>query len=300
MPKPIINIQSPYTAQDFRDFLADPVTRGTCWKLTPHPTSILTAAIAATSHTRDLVLPGHGSLVFRRAGGIVPTAVDTEAGQESAGLALKAIFHDDYITPEQLDEGDWDGAQLQILTINYANLDLGQMIEFEGPLGGFTEEGPVFQAEARPVTSIARFKVGRRASANCDVREFGDPIRCQRDLTDLTHTEIEVTTGNSQDTFRASALPAALVRTMLNGKVIFTSGLNTGRIRIVRTWNAGNGEITLQRALPHLVQVGDEFTAVEGCGRTKADCIAYDNVENFQGLSFITNIERFNQIIRSQ
>src|SRR4029077_10638524 len=100
---------------------ADPVNLCTCWKLTPSADSILTNAIGATSHTRDLVLPGHSN-IFRRIGGIEPTAVDTEAGSESAGLTFQAVFDDEAITKVQIGAGDWDGAKLEIFTANYKKL----------------------------------------------------------------------------------------------------------------------------------------------------------------------------------
>ena len=297
MPKTVINYQSPYVELDLHTFLADPVTQAFCWKLTPRAGGILTNPIGATSHTRDLTLPGHGAVVFRRIGGIDPTAVDTESGGESAGLDFQAVFDDDAITPLQLEEGDWDGAQLDIYSINYKVPNMGQFIEFSGPIGGFTETGKIFNATARPLTAIARIKVGRRVSANCDAPTYGGP-RCNKDLTDQTHTGVAVTTGASQDTFRASALPAAVLFTMLDGTVTFTTGQNAGRSRIVRSWNEANGEIVVQRPFPYLVAVSDQFTAVEGCPRTAGACTERDNIENFQGFPFITNIERFNQIIR--
>src|SRR6185503_12390310 len=298
--KTVINFESPYTEQSLHDFLADPVTLAYCWKLTPRAGSIITTAIGATSHTRDLTLPGHGSLVFRRAGGIKPTAVDTEAGQESAGLNFLAVFDDDAITPIQLDEGDWDGALLEIFKINYAALKMGQMIEFSGHIGGFTEEGIVFTADARPLTALARIKVGRRASANCDVREFGDPVRCQRSLVDLTHSGTVTTGDTTGASLRASALPAAVLFTMLDGKVTFTSGQNAGRTRVVRDWNNSSGEIIFQKAFPFPIAISDNFTAVEGCNRTEAACLERDNIINYQGLNFMTNIEKFNRIRRAQ
>lgn len=297
MPKTVINFSSPYTEQSLHDFLADPVTQAFCWKLTPRAGSPITSPIGATSHTRNLTLPGHSSLVFRSIGGIRATAIDTESGSESAGLNFLAVFDDSAITPLHLDEGDWDGALLDIYSIDYKALAKGQLIEFSGNIGGFTEEGMIFEAAARPLTAIARLKVGRRASANCDVREYGD-ARCKLNLTTQTHSAVAVTTGASQLTFRASALPAAVLFTMLDGKVTFTTGDNAGRSRVVRSWNPANGEITVQRAFPYTIDVADQFTAVEGCDRSAAACIARSNIINFRGLRFFTNVEEFNRIIR--
>lgn len=298
MPKTVINYESPYTAADLKNFIADPVTQAFCWKLTPRADSIIADPIGATSHTRDLTLPGHGALVFRHRGGLQSTAVDTETAGESTGLNFQAVFDDDAITPQQLEEGDWDGAQLDIYSINYKALKMGQYIEFTGLIGGFTEEGKIFEAVGRPLTSLARIKVGRRASANCDVARYGDS-RCKKDLLTQTHDDTVVTTGGSQDTFRASGLPASILFTMVDGIVTFTTGLNDGRSRVVRSWDDSNGEIVVQKPFPYPVEVDDEFTAIEGCPRTAEACEERDNIENFRGLRHITNLEKFNQIIRA-
>jgi uncharacterized phage protein (TIGR02218 family) len=301
MPKTPVNFQSPYDATSLITFLRDPVTLAFAWKLTPTANSVLTSAIAATTHTKDLTLPGHGATVFRSAGGLnQASAIDEEAGQEGAGLEFEAIFDDTTITQAQVAAGDWDGAKLEIFSFNYKVPNMGQLIEFSGNLGAITEEGQTFKAEARQLTSIARIKIGRLASANCDVKVFGD-ARCKKVLTAITRTGQAITSvPDTQNTFRASAMSTPTVA-YTNGLVTFTSGLNSGRTFEVKAFNNGSSqkEIVFHLDTPYAMAIGDQFTIIEGCDRTLAQCILHANAINFRGLPYITNVEEFNRIDRA-
>jgi uncharacterized phage protein (TIGR02218 family) len=62
---------------------------------------------------------------------------------------------------------------------------------------------------------------------------------------------------------------------------------NVGRSMEVKAHTA-TGVLELQLAMPYDIEVGDEFTIVPGCDKTKATCIAtFDNVVNFRGFSFV-------------
>jgi len=297
-----INFSSPYDVTSLITFLEDPVTQAFAWKLTPHPNSILTNAIAATSYSSDLTLPGHGSTVFRSAGGLQEaSAIDNESGGEGAGLSFVAFFDDDAITAFQVNAGDWDGAMLSIYSFNYRQLKMGQLIEFEGPIGAMTEEGPTFTSEARQLTSVAKVKIGRLASSMCDAVPFGGP-RCKKDLTALTRTGKVVTSlpdaDNTRTIFRASALPSPTV-SYVEGKVIWTTGNNTGRKSEIKSFTNGTKELELHEELPLPIAVSDQFTIIEGCDHTWEMCQLYGNATRFKGQPFIKNLEEANRIDRA-
>ena len=297
MPETPINYQSPYDANSLITFLRDPVTHAFCWKLTPHSSSVLTGAIGATSHTKNLTLPGH-SITFRSNGGIIPTAIDNEAGQEGAGGEFNAIFDDSVFTRASINAGDWNRAKLEIYSIDYKVPDKGQLIEFAGRLGTVREEGQGFKAEARQLTSIARLKIGRLVTAGCDVRVFGD-TRCKKDLAALTRTgQVITSVPNTQNTFRASALATPTVA-YANGIVTFTTGLNTGRSFDIKSYDNATKEVVLHLDTPYAIAVNDQFTIKEGCNRTAAQCAQYSNIINYRGFPFITNIEEINRIDRA-
>jgi uncharacterized phage protein (TIGR02218 family) len=298
MPHVARHYSAPYTANSWRDYLAEGLLEiATCWKLTPRAASPVAASIGATNHTRDLVLSGHPGVVFRASGGLLPSAIDTETGQESAGLNLTAVFDDELLTEEALAAGDWHGALLEIFWVRYTDLRLGELVHFAGLLGDVKILGQLADAAARPLTAAARLRVGRTTSARCDVKSFGDE-RCKFNLAPLTRSgTVTSVTGGSREVFRASAL--AVTYTYADGRVLWLTGDNAGRASNVKAWEAGVKEITLHQALPRPIQAGDTFTAIEGCARTPAACTERNNIVNFRGFPFITNVERVQQIIRA-
>lgn len=298
MPETPINYESPYDATSLITFLKDPVTQAFAWKLTPRASSPITNPIGATSHTKSLTLPGHGSLSFRTNGGIIPTAIDNEAGQEGAGAQFDAVFDDTVFTKAAVNAGDWNGAKLEIYLFNYKATKMGQLIEFAGRLGTVREEGGGFRAEARQLASIARLKIGRLVTAGCDVKRLGDS-RCKLNLAPFTRTAQVVTSvPSAQNTFRASGLSAPTVA-YAEGLVTFTSGLNNGREFPIKSFDNATKEIVLHTDTPFAIATSDQFTIVEGCARNIAACVAFANIMNYRGFPYITNIEEINRIERA-
>ncbi|HEX8773253.1 MAG TPA: DUF2163 domain-containing protein [Pyrinomonadaceae bacterium] len=300
MPKSVRYYLSPYGPTDLiAHFGGRGLTPAVCWKLSlvDQAGQLIPGKVyGATSHTSDLELAGHPGVVFKRSGGVKPTVVDTEAGQGSAGLELEAVFDDVDITEEKIAAGDFNSAEFEVFIVNYKALKMGEMIFFSGPLGELNNEGPLFTASARPWSSKANQQVGRLYMAKCDAAsDYGGP-RCKKDITALTRAGT-VTTGGSQDTFRASAL--AVTFTYQNGKVKWTGGANAGRQMEIKSWDPATKEIVLQLEMAELIQVGDTFVAVEGCDGTKASCVERDNIINFCGYPEIPGIEAANRINRA-
>jgi hypothetical protein len=73
------------------------------------------------------------------------------------------------------------------------------------------------------------------------------------------------------------------------GRVVFTSGSNTGFQRTVLNWSPGS--FTLQNPLPYAPSVGDTFQAYPGCDKTLDDCEAFNNLLNFGGEPYIPAAE---------
>jgi uncharacterized phage protein (TIGR02218 family) len=298
MPEPVINYQSPYDATSLIAYQAGRAAE-TCfaWKLTPHSSSVLTNPIAGTDNTRNLLLPGHGSTLFRSVAGIVPSAIDVESGQESAGLEFQALFDTSEFTRAAVNAGDWNSAKLEVFELSFRNPKMGQLVSFAGRVGTIREEGRLFKAQATPLTSIGRLKIGRKTGANCDVKVFGDH-RCRKDLTALTRSGTITSVPDSQHTFRASGLASPTVA-YDNGRVTWASGNNSGRRAEIKSFDNATKEVVLHFDQPLAIQVGDAFTIIEGCNRTPDQCEAYANIINFRGFRYITNIEEINRIIRA-
>ncbi len=71
------------------------------------------------------------------------------------------------------------------------------------------------------------------------------------------------------------------------GKVLFTSGANSGVSRAIKTHAHASGQIWFAYALPSAPAVGDAFTAYPGCDQTMARCSGrFNNLVHFRGQPF--------------
>lgn len=266
------------------------------------------SALGATSHTRDLELPGHAGVVFRSSLGGAPTVIDTETGHESAGLQVESVFDDAAVTQESVDAGDWAGAKFEIFTVKPLTLPMGQLVEFSGRVGKIETEGEGFRAEARALTAVAQANIGRRATAKCDVRNFADALLENRCKLSRAATAADgypntvtgtVTSGESSTQFVDSARTEPDAHFTM-GEVTFTSGPLAGRTLEVREYDATAKRFTFRRAAPVRIGTNWTYTAVRGCRRTDSDCITkFANIINYRGERFITNIETVNKIKRA-
>ncbi len=82
--------------------------------------------------------------------------------------------------------------------------------------------------------------------------------------------------------------------TFAQGKVVFTSGVNSGLVRTIKSY--ATGVITLAFPLPVACGNGDTFTAYPGCSKSIASCKSFQvapnsapngNLVNFRGTPFI-------------
>ena len=50
----------------------------------------------------------------------------------------------------------------------------------------------------------------------------------------------------------------------------------------INDWSSAGG-VALWTSLPEPPAVGDTLTLTQGCGKTRADCMAFGNIVNFRG-----------------
>lgn len=308
MPEVVINYQSPHTASSLTDYLAGrSLELAVCWKLTAAPTSpVAGTVVAACSDTKDMTLPGHPGVVFRSSRGGLPTAIDIEAGSESAGLQVESVFDDDEITEDAIRAGDWHGAKFEIFTVNRETLGMGQLVEFSGRIGKVEAEGPRFSAEARPLTACAQAQVGRLTTAGCArVKRLGDGF-CKVNLDApaagdggaIRVTGTVTSAAGATEFFDTSRTEG----TDYFDLVKFTSGALDGReFEVFYTNDGGGKKFRLRRGAPRNIPVGSTYQATRKCNRTPEDCRAkFANIVNYRGYPHITNVEEVHRIDRAQ
>jgi uncharacterized phage protein (TIGR02218 family) len=76
------------------------------------------------------------------------------------------------------------------------------------------------------------------------------------------------------------------------GKILFTSGQNSGFARSIKSWTAPNlgnaGIAALTAPSPFVPAAGDTFTIYPGCDKTQPTCTAkFNNLANFRAFPFV-------------
>lgn len=85
--------------------------------------------------------------------------------------------------------------------------------------------------------------------------------------------------------FKAGLTPA--IDYFAQGRVVFTSGANSGLSRTVRT-NSNTGQFAIIPPLPVAPSAGDGFIAYAGCDKTQGTCnTKFNNLARFKGTPYV-------------
>lgn len=77
-----------------------------------------------------------------------------------------------------------------------------------------------------------------------------------------------------------------------SGVIAFTSGINTGISRTIRTYLNSSGVVNLILPLPKTPETGDAFIIYPGCDKSSATCLSkFNNLQNFRGFPYVPNPE---------
>ena len=104
-------------------------------------------------------------------------------------------------------------------------------------------------------------------------------------------TAATVTTGSTAGVIYANLSQATGYFNL--GTITFTSGLNSGISRTIKTATQGSpGVVTLIAGFPSTPSPGDTFYIYPGCDKTMQSCInKFKNLSNFRGFPFLPQQE---------
>lgn len=252
----------------------DGTTLAWCWKLTRRDAAVF----GFTSHDQPLTFAG---TTYEAASGFTPSAIAASSDLAVDNLEVNGLLTSASITEADLLAGVWDGAQVEIFEVNWANLSQGRMLLRTGTLGNVSAGSTAFTAELRGLTQALQQPVGRVYAAACDAT-LGD-ARCGVNTTAITVVGA-VTSAASRRQFADTSLSAQPVDWFGAGLVRFTSGANAGLRMEVQAFGPA-GAFTLQLPMPYAIAVGDTFEAVPGCRKRRTeDCVAkFNNAINHRG-----------------
>jgi len=254
-------------------YQGDETTLATLWKVTRRDGQVY----GFTDHPEPIT---HDGVTYEPSSSYDASAVRTLAELNVDDLEVHGLLASDGITAEDIEAGLWDGAAVQILEVNYADLTMGENVMRVGELGEAQREGLTYKVELRGLMQKLQNNIGRVVTPACDA-DFGD-ARCGIDL-EARRVPITVTAATDARTFEVIGLGAD---GYAYGVVTWTNGANAGLSMEVK--RQVGAELTLQLPMPYAIQPDDEATIVPGCDKTKATCKdVYFNVVNFRGFSFV-------------
>lgn len=243
-----------------------------CWSITRADGVVL----RFTSHDEAVTLQGQTYLpcdslqASAQSGGML-------SGGTAGDVGIKGLITDASITAADLLGGRYDGAIVEVWEQQWDATNEQGFIPrrlARGIIGKVSQGDPAYQAEMvspgarlyqkpllRPHTPACRYDLG---DGRCPVA-LG-PLTVTGTVTGMAARNVLQRTDYR--TFFDSARAEA-DGYFADGKITWTSGLNTGLSTEVRT-NAA-GQFTLWSPMPYVIAVGDGYSMTPGCNKTRDD-----------------------------
>jgi len=239
---------------------------------------------AFTDASTDIVF---GGITYSTSDGYNPSSITSSSSMKVDNLEIVSILQAPAISETDLINGIWDYARLELLLVNYMDLTMGYVYLKSGYLGQVVTKRNDFTAELRGLTQALQQPFGRMLNSSCDAN-FCDS-RCTLNPVAYTHTGAltSVTDGRY---FVATSLTQANGY-FTNGIITMTSGANINIAMEVRSFALG-GALVLQEQLPFLPAVGDTFSIIAGCLKTRDACRIFGNVVHFRGFPDVPGQDR--------
>lgn len=245
-------------------------TLATCWRLERADGWVR----GFTDHDQDLSVDG---LVYTASTGFLPSAIKSGADLSVDNLDVDGFLDDDALKAQDLSNGLYDGARIDIFIVNWADLGMGRVMLRRGWLGEVKRADQRFSAEVRGVANKLQQTSGRLYSRLCRTA-FGSD-ECKVDLVPLTDT-LAITALAAGDTFTVPTGRPSGFYTF--GTCTFLSGANAGASTEVLQHI--NQSVQLFTPMPRPIAIGDQVRLVAGCDKTPETCSGrYGNILNFRG-----------------
>lgn len=230
-----------------------------------------------TSHDQDIV---YGGVTYSASAGYTRTAISGDAGLAADSVDIEGVL-DITVTEADILAGLWDHARLDMLLIDWADQTEVATLK-SGWLGEITTGTTGFKAELMGLTSALAQNVTELTSPTCRA-DLGD-TRCGKSLAAFTFAGT-VTSATDRRVFVSDLANADGY--FIGGEVTWSTGANAGLTMEVKT-SLATGAVTLFLPMPYDIAAGDTFSAVTGCDKTIATCVAkFANAVNFRGEPYL-------------
>ncbi|MCB9956907.1 MAG: DUF2163 domain-containing protein [Caulobacterales bacterium] len=253
--------------------LSGATTLATCWRIERRDGEVF----AFTDHDRALSFDGD---VYGPQTGGEGSALSSSADLSIDNAEVVGLLSSERLSPSELMSGRFDGAEVQILRVNWA-APTQRFLMKRGLIGEVKREGASFTAEIRGLAQSLDQPRGRVYERVCDAL-VGD-ARCGVDLDGAAFKGEGVVTSVIDDgRFIASELDAFDDGWFVHGRLDWLTGENAGTSGHVKT-HAG-GALSLWLPAGASIAEGDAFEVRAGCDKAFATCRAkFSNAINFRG-----------------
>lgn len=259
------------------------LTAAPCWKLSRKDGVVL----GFTAHDRNIVFDG---VTYQALSGMAPTQVKSSSGTVVDNLSVMYHLDTGAITEADVLAGAYDGAEVELFLVDWANPAAGKVALGVGYWGEVQIAGGRGEVEHRSLIHLANSRLGRLCSPACPW-SLGD-ANCKVNLAPHTMTGVAITAVTNARVFHASALIGKGTDYYNLGRITFTSGPNAGQAREIKTFDTATGEIALNEAFRREVQIGNQFSIVRGCDRTLQTCReVFSNAVNYGGQPYIPGLD---------
>jgi uncharacterized phage protein (TIGR02218 family) len=247
----------------------------TAWRVMRRDGTVL----GFTDHDRDLSFDG---LTYLAASGFEASETEDGNGLSAEGGDVSGGFSADAISAEDLSAGRYDGAKVEVFTVNWQD-PVQRLLLRTAELGEVRREGGLFRAELRRMTHRLDQVRGRIYGRQCDA-VLGD-ARCGVNLAAYRATAT-VSAVTDDMHVRVSGLSGFAERFFRYGVIAFTSGAAAGLSADIEDHRkiAGADELVLWLPMTVELAVGDTLQVTAGCDKRFSTCKAkFGNGLNFQG-----------------
>jgi len=238
-----------------------------------------------TDHDGDLVIAG---AVFTASTGMAAKALQHTTGMSVDNTEAVGALSDAAIDEVDLIAGRYDGAEVIIWTVNWAD-PAQHMVEFRGSFGEVTRAGGAFKVELRGLTEALNAPKGRVYQRGCSAA-LGDAA-CKVDLSAPQFSALMVVQEiTAQGEILLSGAAEQADGWFQLGRFAPQTGQAAGLVGMVkRDLRQGDARrITLWQSFAVPLGVGDSVLLQAGCDRASSTCKSkFANLLNFQGFPHI-------------
>lgn len=234
--------------------------------------------IGITDHDKDIEFDiGDGVETYSARTGILTSDVALSCGLDADNYEVTGPISDT-VTLAAILGGRFNRARARLFQVNWKNLSAGAIKLLAGNVTEVRPAGGRFTMEVRSDVDRYNSTVGRQITNNCPW-DFADQVHCHATPTEITGTVIAVTSAR---VFRVSFSGAYADNFFNFGTVLGLTGDNTGTTMEIFDW-AADGSLELFAPMAVDPAVGDTFIIRDGCGKSRTDCMAHDNIVDFGG-----------------